>query len=151
MILFWIALCVASFYDLFFIFRLFHSAFHFWGSILFSTLQGSFNLCYFTFLHSSVSFWSVFCFYQCPEVTLCGWWYVKIKELSLDRSTHLFLIMFFLAHHGDPFCSEYFPLFSFSPLFSTHIVSVVLFSSAAQVFSMGLFTCVNVLHFHSFF
>ena len=83
--------------------------------------------------------------YQCPEVTLCGWWYIKIKELSLDRSTHLFLVMFFLAHRRAPFCSEYFPLFS------THIVSVVLFSSAAQVFSMGLFTCVNFLHFHGFF
>ena len=40
---------------------------------------------------------------------------------------------------------------STSPLFSTRIVSVVLFFSAAQIFSIGLFTCVNVLHFHSFF
>ena len=77
---------------------------------------------------------------------------VKIQELSLDRSTHLFFVMFFLAHHGAPFCTEYFTFFFLSPFFfSTHIVSVVLFFSAAQVFSMGLFTCVNVLHFHSFF
>ena len=71
-----------------------------------------------------------FIFNQCPEVTLCGLWYIKIKELCLDRSTHLFLVMFFLAHHRAPFCSEYFPLFS------THIL--VLFFSAAQVFSLGL-------------
>ena len=35
---------------------------------------------------------------------------------SLDRSTHLFFVMFFLAHHRAPFCFEYFPL-SFSSFF----------------------------------
>jgi len=85
--------------------------FHFWGSILFNTLQGSFNLCYFSLFLSSVSSLLLFKFYQCLEVTVCGWWYIKIKELSLFRSTHLFLVMFFLAHHRAPLCSEYFPLF----------------------------------------
>ena len=61
MILFLIALCVAPFYEVFFFFspflffvvvvflRLFHSSFPLWGSVLCSTLQGSFNLSYFTF------------------------------------------------------------------------------------------------------
>ena len=61
MILFLIALCVAPFYEVFcFVFspfsfyvvcflRLFNSSFPLWGSILCSTLQGSFNLSYFTF------------------------------------------------------------------------------------------------------
>ena len=78
-------------------------------------------------------------------------WYVEIQELSHDQSTHLFLVMLFLAHHRVPFCSEYFPSFPFPPFLSTHMVSVVLFFSAAQGFSQGLFTCVNVLHFHIFF
>ena len=164
---FFTALCVDPFYEAFcvcvcFVFVLLKiklicfcffrlrstQLFHFWGSILFNTLQGSFNLCYFSLFLSSVSSLLLFKFYQCLEVTVCGWWYIKIKELSLFRSTHLFLVMFFLAHHRAPLCSEHFPLFFF---LSTHIVSVVLFFSAAQVFSMGLFTCVNVLHFHSFF
>ena len=76
---------------------------------------------------------------------------VKLKEPSFDQSTHLFLVMFFLAHHGAPFCSEYYPPILPPPFFSALILSAVLFFSAAQVFSMGLFTCVNVLHFHSFF
>ena len=47
--------------------------FHFWGSILFNTLQGSFNLCYFSLFLSSVSsLLLLFKFYQCLEVTMCG-------------------------------------------------------------------------------
>ena len=92
--------------------------FHFWGSILFSTLQGSFNLCYFSFFLSSVSFWSLKkkrLPMSCPQ---CGWWYVKIKELSLDQSTHdLFLVMFFLAHHRASFHLSTSPLPPPPPLF----------------------------------
>ena len=133
----------------FFFFRLFHSAFPLFSLALCRAVLISL-LFYFLSFQCFVLDSFCCCFYQCPEVTLYGWWYVKIQELSLDQSTHPFLVMFFLAHHRAPFCSEYFPLppppfflsffFSFF-FFSTHIVSVVLFFSAAQVFSMGLFTC----------
>ena len=36
---------------------------------------------------------------------------------SLFQFTNLFLVMFFLAHHGAPLCSEYFPPFFFSFFF----------------------------------
>ena len=119
MILFFIALCVAPFYEFVFVFRLCSTLlFHFGFFILFSTLQGSFNLCYFSFIPVFGLFLKTF-FNECPEVPLCGWWYIKLKELSLDWSTHLFLVMFFLAHHRAPFSSEYFPPFFllFSPFF----------------------------------
>ena len=107
---------VFLFFFLFFFCFCFWTVFHSALPLLESTLQGSFNFSYLSFLLSSVSFWSFFFFFspkyyfhQWPEVTLCGWWYIKIKELS--RSTHLFLVMFFSTHHRAPFCSEYFPLF----------------------------------------
>ena len=78
-IFFFIALCVAPFYEVFcccflafFSFLVVFSSlfldsvppsyFLFWGSVLCSTLWGSFNLCYFTFFLSSISFWSFIIF-----------------------------------------------------------------------------------------
>ena len=152
-ILFFIALCVAPFkknliWAFFFLF-FFPPAFPLISLVLCRALL------IFVILLSFQCFFLgffIYFFYQCSKVTLCDWWYVKIQELSLDQSTHLFLVMFFLAHHRAPFCSEYFPFPPPPPpppFFPTHIMSVVLFSCAS--FLHGIFTCVNVLHFHSFF
>ena len=77
-ILFFIALCVLLFMSLFYFyffspfFILFYfldcsaQLFHFWGSILCSTLQGSFHLRCFTFFLSSVSFWSFYKYFLLP-------------------------------------------------------------------------------------
>ena len=73
-------MCVCSFKNKFFYFFILFfldcstQLFHFWGSILFNTLQGSFNLCYFSLFLSSVSslLLLLFKFYQCLEVTVCS-------------------------------------------------------------------------------
>ena len=135
-ILFFIALCVAPFYEFFcFVFSPFlffclpffsTQLFHFWGSILCSTLV--ILLSFFPVFLFGLYF--LIFFNQCLQVTPCGWWCLKIQELSLDQSTHLFLVMFFLAHHRALFCSEYFPLF-----FYPHSVR-----------GSVLFSCTSFLH-----
>ena len=51
----------------------------------------------------------------------------KLKsKKSLDWFTHLFLVMFFLAHHRALLCSEYFSVY-FLFFFYPHVSGSVLF------------------------
>ena len=124
--------------------------FHFWGSVLFSTLQGSFNLCYFIFFLSFQSSFLV-CLKNFLPMSWGDFVWLMVhsnQEPSLEQSTHLFLVMFFWAYHRAPFCSEYFLLFCpfFLPTYCQWFCSFQL-----HVFFMGLSTSVNVLHFFFFF
>ena len=97
-------------------------------SVIILSLQCFFLVCIYIFY---IYIYNIF--YQCPEVTLCGWWYIKSKK-SLNRSNHLFLVIFFLHIIGllSVLGTSPPPLF-FSPFFSFFLPTYCQWFSSFQL------------------